>query len=309
MSSTVWRQTEFDFGEPRPVTPESSTQGRSRCQRPEARPKSRAEAPGREPASERVTPYELESSTCLKSFGNTPPLVSPEARLDAHRRRIAGYLTVHLPEPVDVVFTNNRSTMVSFRRIGGRLLVRLHKMFRHSDAELLESLALYLGRKDPGASARLDQFFLEHQDEIRTSRRTRTQSLRSQGAHQDLDKIFERVNRAYFDSRVDARIGWARSPAKRRKGRRQRTISRALATYSFDDRTIRVSPVLDSPDIPDYVLDWIVYHEMLHHVLPVEKKRGRRLYHTKKFHMLERAFPLYEEAKLWEKAHLDKLLS
>jgi predicted metal-dependent hydrolase len=86
-------------------------------------------------------------------------------------------------------------------------------------------------------------------------------------------------------------------------------MSRALATYSYDDKTIRISPVLDAPDIPLYVIEWIVYHEMLHHVLPVERNQGRRQYHTSRFKSLERAFVRYEEARKWEMANRDRLLS
>lgn len=89
-----------------------------------------------------------------------------------------------------------------------------------------------------------------------------------------------------------------------------RTLSRALATYNYDDQAIRVSPVLDTKDVPDYVIDWIVYHEVLHHVLPVEESSGgRRLYHTRKFKLLERAFADFEKAKKWEQKHLERLLA
>ncbi len=228
---------------------------------------------------------------------------------DAHRRRIAGYLTMRLPEPADVVFTNNRSTMVSFKRRGGRLIVRLHRLFRHADNEVLESLAHYLGNRDKAASKALDQFIVTHKQEIRSARVRKGRPVRVEGRHHDLGVVLNRVNQTYFEGKVDVLIGWGRAPVRRRRRRNSRSISRALATYSYDDRTIRVSPILDSADVPDYMIDWIVYHEMLHHVLPVEESGGKRKYHTERFKTLERAFIRYDEAKLWEKDHLDRLLS
>ena len=309
MSSNVWRQTEFDFGDVTSPSVESSDRAPSVAKELPTPPDRVRDGAAVSHVSGEVTSYELNSSKILKSLDNSSSVAGSDIRLEAHRRRIAGYLSCRLPEPVDIIFTNNRSTMVSFRRLGGRLLVRLHRMFRHSNEKILDALALFLGKKDPEASAQLDEFFREHQHEIRSSKRARPRRLRAQGAHQDLQAIFDRVNQTYFDGRIETRIGWGRAPSKRSTGRRRRrTVSRALATYSFDDQTIRVSPVLDDPDIPDYVLDWIVYHEMLHHVLPVEKKRGKCFYHTKRFHLLERAFARYEEAKSWEKANMEKLL-
>ncbi|MCP4605211.1 MAG: hypothetical protein GY847_32625 [Proteobacteria bacterium] len=240
--------------------------------------------------------------------GSDEKKVSSITDIDAHCRRIAGHLTVRLPEPVDVVFTNNRSTMVSFKRGGGRLMVRLHRMFRHADHDVLDSLALYLGKRDSASSKILDRFIANYKEEISSTGINKRVSVRPEGRHHDLSLVLKRVNQTYFDGKVDVKIGWGREPVRRRR-RRGRTVSRALAMYSFDDRTIKVSPILDSKDVPDYVLDWIVYHEMLHHVLPVEKSGGKRQYHTQKFKVLERAFIRYEDAKSWEKIHLHRLLS
>ena len=85
-------------------------------------------------------------------------------------------------------------------------------------------------------------------------------------------------------------------------------MSRALATYNYDNCTILVSPILDSRSVPGYVIEWIIYHELLHHVLPVEELKNRRIYHTRRFRVLERAFARYEDAKTWERRHLDQLL-
>lgn len=315
MISNAWRQIEIDFGDAALLsdvpdrldicTSEGFETGLENPQL-DSLEKNVLDVPP--DAFETVVPGEKGFGNELNSLKNQRRKTAKYDHLHAHSRRIAGHLTVHLPEPVDVVFTDNRSTMVSFQRRGGRLLVRLHLMFRHSDETILDSLALYLGKRDPEASGVLDRFFREHQDEIRKYTTTRAGKLRSKGKHWDLKEVFERINQTYFDGQINAKIGWGRAPAKRRS-RRRHTMSRALATYRYDEQTIRVSPVLDDPDVPSYVLDWIVYHEMLHHVLPVEKHGDRRLYHTERFNLLERAFTHYEEARAWEKKHLDKLLS
>lgn len=235
---------------------------------------------------------------------------APGERLEEHARRIAGFLSVALPQSADVVFNDNRATMISFRRAQGRITVRLHRMFRHAGERELAALALFLGCRDRRASRALDRFIAAHREEIDSRPRPRARRRISAGAAHDLAPVLERVRLRYFGGFGDVAICWAgRRPAQRRPGARSGSRSRALATYSFEDRTIRVSKVLDSPEVPEFVLDWVVYHEMLHHVLPTETSSGRRRFHTRRFRALEHAFERYEEARAWEKANLDWLLA
>jgi hypothetical protein len=240
-----------------------------------------------------------------------PAQASPaEGRIEDHARRIAGFLSITLPQAVDVVFNDNRATMISFKRVQGRIVVRLHRMFRHAGTSELAALALFLKSRDRGASSALDGFIASHRGEIDQKPRRRAPRGASAGAVHDLAPILERVRQRYFGGFGEVAICWSRerAPSPRRRGR-SRSRSRALATYSFEDKAIRVSKVLDSPRVPEFVLEWIVYHEMLHHVLPAETSSGRRRFHTRRFRALEHAFERYEEARDWEKANLDWLLA
>jgi hypothetical protein len=235
---------------------------------------------------------------------------APDDRLDSHARRIQGFLSMALPQPADVVFNENRHTMISYKCARGRLVVRLHRMFRHAESIELHALARFVAGRDPAASRVLDRFIKRHREEIAGASMRRAAARTSAGNVYDLVPVLERVRDRYFGGIGDVAICWgaARAPASRRR-RRARTRSRALATYSFEDRTIRVSRVLDSERVPEFVLDWIVYHEMLHHVLPCEGGNGRRRFHTRRFRALERGFERYGEAQAWEKANLEWLLA
>ena len=235
-----------------------------------------------------------------ESYVRTPPE-------EAHRQRIIGYLSFQLPAPVNLVFTRNRSTMISFSLRQGRYQVRLHRLFRHADEIILEALARFiLGRKHDSAKM-LDDFIAAHREEIQASRKERPRKLKEKGVHHDLKTRLLKVADTYFGGYADVRIGWTRLN-RRKPRRRRRTLSRALATYSYEDRTIRVSPVLDAANVPNYVVEWIIYHELLHHVLPVKQVGGRNQYHTAQFRALERAFKDFERAKKWEAEHLEQLL-
>ena len=188
------------------------------------------------------------------------------------------------------------------------MALRLHRVFRHADDELLQSLALFLSNKNKKASMEINRFIAAHKDEVRVADRGGRGALKESGKYHGLGLLLHRVSRSYFGGKVDVRIGWGRAPSRNKKRRRTGKVTRSLATYSYDDKVIRVSPVLDAPDVPDYVLEWIVYHELLHHVLPAEVGGARNLYHTKRFRALEHGFARYEEAKAWESANLDRLL-
>lgn len=242
------------------------------------------------------------------AFPDRPVARGDEPRLDFHRQRISGLLSILLPEPVDIVFNDNRSTMVSFKRRLGRLEIRLHRMFRHADDRVLGTLARFVAGRDSRASRELDRFIERHRAEIRARKRRAPRPGRTAGRFQDLGEILDGVCREYFGGAIDVRVCWGRASRRGKRPRRGSTRTRALATYSFDDSTIRLSPVLDSPEVPRYVLEWIVYHELLHHVLPVERASGRSRYHTSRFKALERAFARYEDAKRWEEDNLEWLL-
>ena len=176
--------------------------------------------------------------------------------------------------------------MVSYSKRAGRITVRLHKMFRHAGPQEARVLAGYISGRDKGSSSALDSFIALHAEEIRGREPEDGTPLDAVGKHHDLVASLERVSVRYFgavEGMNEVAIGWGRARASRRR-RNAKSRSRALATYSYGDRAIRVNPVLDSKRVPVYVLDWIVYHELLHHVLPVERGvHGKRRYHTKSF--------------------------
>ena len=225
-----------------------------------------------------------------------------------HQKRLSSFLSLMLQDDVSVVFTDNRTTMISFKRQSGELKVRLHKMFQQADDTVLKALSVFIrGIPSIRASKKLDEFIKQNQTQIRRRTKPRRLPVFPQGTHFDLTTVLSRVSERFFAGATESvHIGWGRS--RKRHGRRTRTRSRALATYCFEDTTIRVNPVLDSPRVPDFVIDWVVYHELLHHILPVEKSGDRRRYHTTRFRALERAYPLYNEAREWEQQNLDWLL-
>jgi hypothetical protein len=219
-------------------------------------------------------------------------------------RLLAQTIAQHLGPSVKVQLKlhDNRSTMMSFRRAPPLLYLRLHHMFLDAPFEVVQAIAEYAGRGVATASQRLDDFIANHQATIRVVPRNES-TLKARGRCFDLDALFAELNKAYFEGRISARIGWGRHTSKRRRK------SIRLGVYDHRAREIRIHPVLDRPDVPRFFVEFIVYHEMLHQEFPSARDSGRHVHHPKAFRQRERAFAKYEAAMAWEAQHLRELLS
>ena len=108
------------------------------------------------------------------------------------------------------------------------------------------------------------------------------------GLVHDLERMFDSINRRFFESSLPVcRLEWGQRRAHCRTG-----------VYDPVSRTIRISPVLDSEDVPEYVAEFVLYHEMLHLAqdLGGELAPGRRI-HTADFRRLERCYPQWDKAE------------
>jgi hypothetical protein len=82
-----------------------------------------------------------------------------------------------------------------------------------------------------------------------------------------------------------------------------------FGTIQEEDRVIRINPLLDQPWVPLWFLRYILYHEMLHSVVPDESlTNGRRRVHTEEFIRRERQFRGYARARKWEEENLARFL-
>ena len=102
----------------------------------------------------------------------------------------------------------------------------------------------------------------------------------------------------------EVHITWGR----RSEPRQPRRVSIKLGSYSAAQRLIRVHPALDRKWVPRYFVEYIIYHELLHHVIPAVQDCGRALFHSPEFVHHEREFLHYERSIDWERKHIGRLL-
>ncbi|HUS32461.1 MAG TPA: hypothetical protein VMZ53_28365 [Kofleriaceae bacterium] len=223
---------------------------------------------------------------------------------DSLERRIRAHLA---KSRVAVTLTDNRYTMISVRRLAKekRYEVRLHHMFADADPVITRALARYIADNDAEASRVLGDFIDQNTSHVRgRARRQPTQVIFTAGEHHDLREIYDDLNARYFDNKIDAAITWGQ-----RTGRPRRRNSIKMGSYSVEDRLIRIHRSLDRSFVPRFFVAWIVFHEMLHQVHDIRVKNGRREFHSKEFLADEAMYEHYDEAKLWERRHLDALLT
>ena len=224
----------------------------------------------------------------------------------ASASRLADALSSMLVERVRLSVHDNRSTMVSFRRRPDQIHYRVHHMFLDASPEVVRALAAFAGPARGGtarrrqAGARIDAWVRANRARIAAPR---LDGLQPRGRAHDLGAIFDRLNREHFGGAVEAHIGWG--PV--RLGRRRRTIKTGV--YVHDARVIRIHPTLDRPEVPDFYVAAVVFHEMLHQAVPPRESNGRRIVHSAEFRRRERAYPDHARARAWEERNLALLLS
>ncbi|HEX2678345.1 MAG TPA: hypothetical protein VHM19_16950 [Polyangiales bacterium] len=237
------------------------------------------------------------------------PSVQPKLSLASTSEppSIEAALRAQLDMALRVTFTDNRRTMISLRKRPGFTELRLHHMFLNADPITVRALGDYVSRADRNAATTLGRFIDAHRTRIK-HRVARPITISTSGVHHDLCAIYADVNARFFEGKVDARITWGRDPGRSPSAARRSRRSIKLGSYCSRERLIRVHPALDAAFVPRFFVEYIVYHEMLHHVLPPEIKGGRRQLHDRRFKEQERRFPEYVAALRWERAHLDRLL-
>ena len=178
----------------------------------------------------------------------------------------------------------------------GRVYVRISDIYKDAPTEVHRALAFILvakllRRRPPEKYERIHADYAYSPQVLRAidlarSQRGRKNVSPARGEVYDLDKIFQRLNYRYFDGSLEKPVlTWS-----------QRRTRQLLGHHSAPD-IIVISKTLDDKDVPDWFVEYALYHEMLHIKHPARLIKGRRYYHTNAFRADEQRFPRYEEAQ------------
>lgn len=168
----------------------------------------------------------------------------------------------------------------NIRLYQGILKVSLNYKWKEIDSEirigLIQSLLLKMFSKKYGkASSTNLEFYNNFVKNIHfMTPKTKTDSI--------LETSFHRVNQNYFHDLLEKpNLSWS-SPSFRK-----------LACYNLHNDSVTVSSIFK--ESPEEVLDYLIYHELLHKKQKFQSKNNRNYFHTRKFREAENQYPNKEK--------------
>ncbi|MGE3465938.1 MAG: SprT-like domain-containing protein [Pyrinomonadaceae bacterium] len=209
--------------------------------------------------------------------------------------------------PIHVSFYPYIGINHTIRIRNGEIFVRIGEICREMPMPSQRGLAYVLVgkllRKKIPAGAREVYSVYARSDAVRlkaqASKRSRGRKVvtTSKGAVYDLDEIFARLNEIYFRNAIEKPVlTWS-----------ARKTYRILGHHDATHDHVAISRSLDSADVPRYVVEYVVFHEMLHIAHPTRHVNGRRYNHTPAFKRDEEKFAYFHEAEKWIERNVRKL--
>lgn len=189
----------------------------------------------------------------------------------------------------------------------GVLHVKISDILRESPIDFHEALAEILlkklfRKKVPANVLQTYRNYVnqpEMRDKSIETRRARGRKVLkgTQGNVYDLSEIFDLLNQIYFQNELPKpTLTWS---AKK--------TYRILGHHDSTHETVAVSLSLDDKSVPRYVVEYVVYHEMLHIKHPTKYLNGRRYNHTPSFKRDEQEFAFFDDAENWIERNARKL--
>ena len=120
-------------------------------------------------------------------------------------------------------------------------------------------------------------------------RRHRVQRVRTlpQGRHYDLGTLFEQLNREYFAGELQRpHIGWS-----------TRSWRRQFGCYDPGPNQIVLNRRMDRPEVPQFVVEYVLFHEMLHVKHPTRRSGCTLVSHSREFRGEEKCFAQFALAR------------
>lgn len=189
----------------------------------------------------------------------------------------------------------------------GTVYVKIAELLNDAPVEIHRALsyilvAKLLGKKVPSIARTVYRDYLNVEDfQNRAIEHKRTKGRKvitsAKGNAYDLEDIFANLNVKYFNNELaKPLLSWS-----------QRRTYRRLGHHDPIHDAIVISKSLDEKAVPKYVVEYVVYHEMLHIKHPVTTRNGRRCVHTPIFKRDEEKFIYFDEAEKWINKNASKI--
>jgi hypothetical protein len=205
------------------------------------------------------------------------------------------------PKKIFAEFYPYTNIKITLRQRGDKLLIRVSDILVDAPKEVMEGLAHIIISQQLKIKCE-DRFRSVYRDYIYSDRiRSRKKSIRKdrskkkitghQGANFNLKDIFIVVNRKYLGNEISTPgLTWSSNSSKVRLGH-----------FDPDLNIVVVSKNLDNKATPSCIIEYIIYHELLHGRCPGRYLNGRWYVHTPEFKREEKKFEELKFVKKWIK--------
>lgn len=199
---------------------------------------------------------------------------------------------------------DNRSTMLSVKWEPDCTKVSLHRMFLEAPQNIMQALTCYLKGEHKILAPSIKAYIEDSLQKLDYSHELDLDKLHTAGQTYDLKAMYDAINQEYFDNSLNLHITWFGKTQNRNRTR----ITFGL--YYDPLKLIKINRLLDQPRFPDYVVAYVIYHEMLHYVCPTYvDENGQKHIHSKIFKAREKKFKHFDLAEQWLKKHHHELFS
>ena len=226
-----------------------------------------------------------------------------------HAEELRRYLAEATGRPVRLRINDNSHSMITAGRdgTGPGVKVSLHRSFLQADEAVIAAIAQFL----IGPTAECRKVIRGWIAKVESARLAQPRTMPARnvsgtpiGRHHNLAARGQEVNLKYFGGEIVFRIIWGKAT---RAGRGQRHVT--LGTWNHRQRIVRIHPMMDNPNVPQYFVDFVIYHELTHAAVPSRiTPSGKMVHHSREFREREEDFPLFVLAKAWEAKWLSAMI-
>ncbi|HPC28613.1 MAG TPA: hypothetical protein PLI50_00150 [bacterium] len=198
---------------------------------------------------------------------------------------------------ITIKLTNNKKQILKIKCSGKESkTLEVNPIFINAPNEVIEDIANFIsGNNKKSSKSRIIKY-------VRTTLSEKNQDIKIKlnpfGNVYNLNDIFEKLNKQYFNGLISSRITFGRN----RHNSRKRSI--VFGNYDPQKNIIRINRALDNHNIPYFFVEYIVFHEMLHACMYFSGVSAMSMGHSKRFKSKEKIYPLLKKAKKWEKDNL-----
>ncbi len=223
-----------------------------------------------------------------------------------HRRRLLGHLNQQLGAGKFTLQIYPYATrLYSYKLEAGKPLIQLHEALDYMTEYNCKRFANFIKRQK---WSELKQLVTEYQAQtpqakelssfFHETKANPTHENRTRGRYYDLETVFNNCNQRNFGGKMSRPkvMHWS-----------AKVNHSTMGSYNINEDTLMINRGLDRRDVPAYVLDFVMYHELLHKALGVKTSGSRRMSHTKEFRDLEQRHPDYERAQAFIQKNAKRL--